>query len=267
MTILYEVRSTSQRLVYPIKLVTADELQFYTGFQSQYGYPEQTAEVIRQQHGTFDLAGHPLYADMLFIDFDDNDNAVHECQQTLVDWHVGFEMWNTGGRGYHFHIPHQPVTSEDIPRWHKQWVKTRFPEADVNIYKTSAVIRLPGTFHAKHPGQHKKLVYTGVGNLLELPAAVAAEGFQPTAGVSEDPETAERVLGNLVTWTIPKSSVGRNNHVFKIASACKDTGRPSDEALDICLMWNRTNSIPPLTYREVENTVTSAYKRSRNSAG
>ena len=262
MTILYEVRSTSQRLVYPIKLVTADELQFYTGFQSQYGYPEQTAEVIRRQSGTFDLAGQPLYADMLFIDFDDNPEAAHECQQTLIDRHVGFTMWDTGGRGFHFHIPHQPLVSSELPTWHKEYVREHFPHADWKIYKTSAVIRLPGTYHAKHPGKFKKLVYTGLGNLLHLPPAVAA-GFKPTAGVAGDVETAERVLDNLVLMTVGKSTVGRNNHLFKIAAACKDTGRPSDVALDICLMWNQTNSIPPLTYTEVENTVASAYRRGR----
>ncbi len=260
MEIVYEVRATSKRVIYPVHLLVKEEIEGYTGFRSIFGYPPETAAIIREQQGTFNLDGCDLYSDTLFLDFDDADEAAWVAAEELKPY--TYKMWNTGGRGFHIEVDIEPMRGPDVSLIQKAWLKTKFPLCDYNIMKTSGVIRLPGTFHSKRPGQFKHLVRTNEGSLLKITPPVLYSAKTCRRSVAcDDPETAAEILDHLLFKVIREGTAGRNNHAYKIACQCRDLGKDSDEALLLVETWNASCSIPPQRSQELASTVRSAYRR------
>ena len=263
MTIWHEVRTTNKRMSYPVNLVPASEVHNHTGFVSQYGYDDTVANKIRQQRGTFDLDGLPLYSDVLYIDFDDNDAAAMTAKELLKQY--SYKMYDTGGRGFHYHVDIQPMYTPDTPQRQKQWLKDNIPGCDYNIMKSSAVIRLPGTWHAKHPGRCKQLVATNKGSKLVIPELASPPRLKFTPQLALDVEKQEEILDFLLFKTIRVGTVGRNNHAYKIACACRGIGKDYYDTLTLIEAWSRNNSQPPLKSAEIEATVKSAYRQRRQA--
>jgi hypothetical protein len=266
MNVYYEVRSTSKRVIYPPQLVT--DVTGCTGFQSVYGYPDDTADVIRQQSGTFGLDGLSLYSDVLFLDFDNKpDSVIDAVAQQLSPYY--YCQYNTGGRGYHFHVAIVPMLGPDIWQHQKTWVRKNFPAADLSLYKTSGVIRRPGTFHSKHPGQFKHLVRENSGDILNIP--VSETTVRPMFHMEYCPEDPEyirektEILDNLLFKTVSEGTVGRNGHVFKIACVCRELGKSPGQAIAILEAWNTGYCQPPLKLTGLINTIQSAYRERRHA--
>ena len=251
----YEVRSTMGR---KDKIMLTETPEEYTGFRSIYGYDDSAVEYILENKGrTSHMHGYRLYSDTLFLDVDDNDTAAEMIKSKLLSMGVGFDMYHTGNRGYHFHIPIKPMYGADTAFRQKNYVKETFPGADTSIYKTTGVIRLPGTFHFKCPGKCKRLIFSAEGDTLEVKSS-----YIPIEGIYMDEFDRENVIDRLNQKFMTRCFEGiRNRYIYNLAFLCKLAEMDYDSARSDIFEYNNNMVIPPLPLNEVELTVKSAYRR------
>jgi hypothetical protein len=249
-----EIRSTVRRSG-PPRLVPLDEVGQHTGFRSIVCYDEATAERIRADGGTKGLRGVPVYADTLFMDFDNIEPV--EFRKWLIASNLAFEEWDTGNRSVHFHIPMTPVFGSWVPDAMRAWVVANSPEkADTSFYHAAGQYRLPLTFHYKSPGKIKQLVYRREGELLTLtapPPKVRAFSMH------EDPETHSAQF--FVMLLAPMGTGGRHLYVWRLAMCGAKAGMEFDETLKHLEWWNGRMCTPPLEPYILIKQCESAYQR------
>lgn len=237
-------------------MLTVDDIYNRTGFISVYGFDEETKDEIVENKGTFGLRGRKLYSDCLFLDIDDNDALASEITRSLVGSKVKFDKYHTGGRGWHFHIYIEPMVGADVAYRQKRWVGHHFPGSDLSLYKTSGIIRLPGTYHSNNPGRRKELREQHDGDLLTL----TLEDLPVSVGdwcVEENLDT-EAILDTLLMKAA--SAGGRNNAIYQRAMLMSKLDIEEDKALRILSKYNSMLVSPPVGDNELVNTINSAYR-------
>lgn len=256
---LVEIRPGVRRMGKP-KLVPLADVGNYTGFRSVFAYPPETAEIIELQGGTQGLRGFEVYADTILMDFDDHDPV--EFRQLLISEQIAHEIYDSGGRSIHVHIPlDEPVCGSWVPAAMKQWVLRYAPTADISFYSPSGQYRLPGTFHAKHPGKCKTLISSMKGRMIRL----EEPEYKPNAPIHEDDEVTEEDL--FAELTSKKSVGGRSMQLWKIATKAGQLGKTEEQALDLMRFWNSHAATPPHDEEVLINQLNSAYKRLRRRTG
>lgn len=242
-----------------VNLLPYEAAHTQPGFISVFGYPEEAQQHILGTNTTAGLRGVPLYCDLIYLDFDDNEQGAADAEHTLQRLGLHYELFSTGRPGrYHFHIPAAPLLRSDVPFRVMSWVTQNFHGTDNSLYKTSGIIRTEGTFHNKAPGKRKEWLRTGEGCLVDI--MTATRDVMPrvfTAQDSSDAEAAE-VLENL--WVEPCYEGGRNRQVYRRAYLAKIAGIDLCRAEELLKSWNELMVHPPLYEGEVVTTVRSAYR-------
>lgn len=253
---LYEHRSGLQRGGNPT-LLPLDEAITRPGYISVFAYPPEAQAMIKANGGTFGLRGVPLSASVIYLDFDDNDPAADAAETKLQEMGLGYERHFTGNRGFHFHIRCLAVSRLDLAYRVKAWVASNFPGADPSLYKTSGVIRTPGTFHHKSPGKTKHLVSSGEGKLLDLMAADIVTQIPRYVSLDTDTDAAA-ALDRL--WLEPAYSGGRNQEIYRRAFLCRMSGMLLEDAEEALQIFNELMVNPPLPTSEVISATRSAFR-------
>ena len=262
MSILYEIRRQVTRGGRAILLVPKQDLHNYTGFRSIYGFGSDAQEYILTEQTTAGLAGHNFYSDELLVDFDDEWDAAEELAEDLMPY--SYQMYDTGGRSIHFHIPITPMYGADTPAIQREWMKLYYPRSDTGIYKSSGIYRLPDTYHHKKIGAKKVLIEDNQGDTLEIGDVRPKTVWHTALSPEEEREDIERALDNLLMMSIREG--GRNTRAFNIMRLCKLTGETYDSTLRLLNLWNEQFCHPPLGTQELRATLHSVFTRSDRRA-
>lgn len=255
--ILYEHRVSQRRSGRP-SLVAQDDLHELRGFQSVFGFPQATADFIERTGRTAGLDKLPLFCDTLFLDFDDKP----ESEKAALDWlrqnECQYKLYHTGGRGQHVHIPIRPIEGLSTLSSIKDFVEKTFPGADLSIYKTSGIYRLPGTFHEKYPGRRKELVALGGTRLLEVPEVQPAT---PVLRYSADSEGSQEDQTELAMALMRRAEEGSRNVVmYTLARRAREAGLDYFETMALAAQYNDLQICPPLDSKEVLTSIISAFR-------
>ena len=255
---LVEIRPTVTRTGKP-KLVPYNDRHKYTGFTSVYGFLEEAVKSIEGSRSTRGLGRTPVYSDILYVDFDDNEEAAVKFRADIIRiYDCEYKMYHSGGRSIHFHIPIEPMYGINVPFSQKTWMENIAPEADMSIYRHSGLYRLPGTYHSKNPGKKKELLDEREGRKIRI------ENRPRAAVPTIDDEVEEKgeeyfhmILGKLLNTQI--SEGGRHPHAYKIAMAGRTSGKSKDYTRRLLGMWNHDNCYPAKTEWELDKLVNWVY--------
>jgi hypothetical protein len=166
MTYYYEYCKTKTNRIG--RMLTAEELVGKTGFSSIYGFDERTSAFFREAGTTRGAKHFLVYADSLFMDFDD---AVAECERVvncILEEGLKVKVYSSGGRGQHVQVFHQPLFDKRVPYSHRAWVESKGFSVDFCLYSHGHILRLPNTRHEK-TGGYKELILDEEGERFELP--------------------------------------------------------------------------------------------------
>ncbi len=257
-TVKYEHRSGLSRGG-SARLMTKGDALGTAGYISVWGYPALTEKVIEDQGSTSGLMGLPLFTDLLYLDIDDAPETVDAVEDQLQRLGWAYEMYDSGNRGAHFHIPCVEVTRTDLPMLVKRWVAHYFPYkgVDDSLYKTSGIIRTEGTFHHKRPGAQKRFVGAYEGSMVDLLATLPDAPMPRAVNLGEDREAGE-ILSML--WLDPATEGGRNHQIYRRSYLARLAGIEMGDLEDMLLTYNELMVSPPLPEREVLATMRSAYR-------
>lgn len=244
-----EVRPTLRRFGKP-RLVPLNEVYNYRGFRSVFAFDDTTKALIDSTGSTSNLRGIDVYADTLFFDFDDHDPVYF--RQYLRTSGLRHSEWTSGGRSVHFHLDLAPIYGFWVPAACKAWTKQHAPTADTSFLHATGVYRLPFTFHAKHAGRRKELVYSQDGTSLVL--------SQP----QERPITRIAVTGSVDDFffllTAHKGIGHRSPHIWLLATTAAECGMDIHKALNHIREWNAVQAVPQTDLVIIKQTE-CAYRR------
>jgi len=258
MKYLYEYRSTSVRKGAPI-LLPKEEFQDLSGFISLFGFPQDAADYINDTGATRGVGKHfPLYADTLKLDFDDAPDAEKRALGWLKEKGINHRLYRTGNRGHHIHIDIEPMEMKGLSGFFASVVSSLFPGADINIYKPTGIIRLPGTYHAKTGGK-MELVEEYKGTIMHL---MSYKRAIPVPLIRDNGSVDKEQLDYWLTRDLNKS-VGkgdRNTHIFSLAATAQKLELDYNTAVELISNWNQAYCNPPVRGGEMMATIRSAYR-------
>jgi len=232
-----------------------EDVPKYTGFRSIVAYPEDVAEYINAQGNTRGLRGLSVYADTLFMDFDDHDPV--EFRKWLQDESgLDYTEWDSGNRSVHFHIALEPIEGPWVPQALKNWTKKHAPSADMSFLHACGAYRLPGTFHPKNPGKFKRKVDERTGYKLQLEPV---KSVTPKAGVVLSDSVTKAEVFSIATQAT--STGNRRPHAWRLASLGFEAGMTYEEVSATVLSWNKNFANPPHPDDLILKQVEFAYNR------
>lgn len=245
-----EIRKTVKRG--KPKFVPLEEVNQHTGFRSIVAYDAVTVERLKEAGNTTGMRGTSVYADTLFIDFDDHDPK--DFREWLRASGLAHEEYHSGGRSIHFHIEIEPVFAAWVPLAMKSWVQEHAPTADVSFYHWCGQYRLPGTFHYKYPGQRKRLLHAqGKTQIrLEKPKDLP---------LNYDIDQNKSIEDLYIISTKQTSMGNRRPTLWLIATTALELGWDEDEILQHLLWVNKNFCNPPHDESTVEGQLEQAMIR------
>ena len=250
----YEIRPTVNRSA-KINLVPTQDRYNYVGFTSVYGFPPGTTARIRTTGSTGRLNRFPVYSDVLYMDFDDNDAAAWDFFHQHILGKYEAEVYTSGGRSIHFHIPITPMQGSNVPYSQKYWVQQRSEAADTSMYTHSGLFRLPGTYHAKNPGNKKRLLCVLEGDRLHIENRIKVSA----PSLEEDTELDFNIImGKLLHMRVGEGD-NRHKHAYKIVAAGKSAGIDEHRTRRLLGMWNQQNCLPAKSEWELDKIIRWVY--------
>jgi hypothetical protein len=246
-----ELRATVRRTG-PPKLVPLVDIAKYVGFRSVFAFDDDTARQIRETGTTADMRGTPVYADTLFVDFDKSDGI--EFIAHLQQQGIAHQVWHSGGRSIHVHVPLIPVFGDWVPAACKEYLKAHAPGADLSFIHPVGVYRLPGTYHPKRPGKRKELRAEQAGAALQL---VQPANSSPRITFDE----GGRVEDFFIRLLERKSTGERHKWIWFLATKGAEAGLAFDVTLDAIRWWNARMTDSPHDDYVLQSQCTKAYER------
>jgi hypothetical protein len=209
------------------------------GFRSVYLYDEDTYKFIVEQNAVRALDRFPVYSDTLFVDFDDGDASIDRFKSILNSCKVAWEMYFSGSKGYHFHIPIEPMYGVHVPYSQKQFILGLGIEtADTSIYKHTGLIRLKGTWHHV-TNRQKELVESSQGDVLRIPDIENA--LSDVYMVESSSIELLAALNRAYEYTLDEPGVGsRHSSLLALAKHLTAAGATYDTVFDMCRLVHNT---------------------------
>jgi hypothetical protein len=202
------------------------------GYISVYMFSEDAALKIKQSGTSKGLQQYPVAADELVIDIDNGDEGLAEVEVVLEAQGLAYQVWSSGGKGYHVCIPHPLVCSEDLPYSHQQAVQGLGLKVDMSLYQHGRLISMPGRVHPKTK-QKKRFIRQVEGKNLDLKIVKKPDlqfNFDDRAGLDELASGLMRVVNMLNT---PPSPGNRHTKMWGAAKDLADAGLQFDTVLDV----------------------------------
>jgi hypothetical protein len=229
------------------------------GFASVYAFTEQDARLVRERGHSRGLAEFEVWADKVAIDIDTGDEGLRPVLAILDAEGLAYEVWLSGGKGYHVYTPHSPILDKRLPHSHGAYVKSLGITCDLSLYQPSRVLRLPGTIHPV-TGKRKQFVERKPGKMATFPLLEApAFNFSPRLSEKSVEHAMLRVL-SLITNPPPSGQGKRHTLLWGAAKDFAEAGTPYLTALGILLEVNRSWQ-KPKPFEKVEAAVVQAYRQ------
>jgi hypothetical protein len=240
------------------------EVRYDSGYASLYAFDEQTSQQIKGLGNSRNWDDFTAYSDHLIVDIDDQvpeqaGARTDALSEKLKGMGTAHEVYNSGGKGYHFVIPHQWIGSVDLPHSHRKYAEDVLGiVSDTSIYHTNGLISLPGRVHPTTKAK-KRLVFKCPGDEIDLQIVKKPEltfNFSDL-GVSD----MGVALTNLqMLATCPPTPGKRHTRLWGVATDLARTGLDIETVTK--LLQGVNDSWPDKkSPGEVETAVQQAYRR------
>lgn len=243
-------------------LVSAKAIQVLAGpapgYSSVYAFTESDARMIRMQGNSRGFARFSVYAECLILDIDGGDEQMKRVIPKLDALGLGYQVYVSGGKGYHIYIPHDPIYSPDLPYSHLRWVEDNSIECDKSLYQHGRILSLPGRVHLK-TGKRKQFYESKEGVMLSIELH-KAPSFNIPEDDSKDLSFIFRQLTRLIESEPEQGK--RHTRLWSAAANCAAAGLSqtwTEEILqEVVSQWQN-----PKDPEEVVVAISQAYKTPR----
>jgi hypothetical protein len=228
------------------------------GYQSLYFFSREDAQEIRARGHSRGFSQYAVFAGSLVIDLDDGEASVHRLEARLAELGYGYDIWFSGGKGYHIILFHPLLHSRWLPYSHRVFVEQLCPEADFSLYQHGRLISLPGRVHEK-TGKRKRFIKTVKGVNVDIPIIeppVDVFNFTPGGGLNEFQAGLRRIADLSVIEPTPGN---RHTALWGASKELAKAGVPMETTLALILEVNQRWQHPK-SVEDATASVHQAYK-------
>lgn len=243
-------------------LIPVEELVGKVGYRSVYGFDEGTSLIVRARKHSRDFHQFPLYAEWLLVDFDDQPEEAMKLKNFLVENDIQYGLYDSGNRSYHFHIPHEPKFSKDLPYSHLKLLERmglNMSKVDTSIYRPNSIFRLTGTRHTKTGKKKVLLEENTTGVLLDFDLVETPPKHFGDTGEGE--KDLFYLANSILQFEVdPPLEGNRYPTLFALGCACKDSGLSESATFEILSKFNESFDDPKCE-SEVKRATRGAFAR------
>ncbi len=223
------------------------------GFRSVYMFAPSDAMTIADSASSKGFKQYAVYSDHLFIDLDGGDPALALAEVALQGY--AYEVWSSGGKGYHIMLPTPMYCGVDLPQAHLEFVEALGCGADLSLYRHSSLIALPERVHAK-TGKRKTKVKSVDGRQLTIEEPkMLPKAFNLTF---DDEPISFAFMRFASLCETPPAQGNRHTTLWSIASQLSRTGLSLETTEELLQMMN-ARWIEPKSEEEVRRAASQAY--------
>jgi hypothetical protein len=204
------------------------------GYASIYQFDEDAALDIKSTGMSRGFDRFDVYAESLTIDIDEGDVGLKAAEGRLSEY--GYEVWSSGGKGYHIVINHEPVFDKRLPYSHKRVVEELGIICDTSLYQPGRILSLPGRVHPKTK-KKKEYIRSHEGKLLEFKLEEKPKINFDFDGVDEDASTVFMRLADLTKYSPYKGQ--RHMTLWTLSRTMSKSGISYEDAIVMLQMINR----------------------------
>lgn len=128
-----------------------------SGYSSLYYFNEVSAEYIRSTKRSIGLNKHPVGCEHVVIDLDDGDKQVSLLESRLHQLGLGYTVWLSGLKGFHFYINAIDKFDINLPYSQRLFVESLDVPCDLSLYQHGRLISLEGRIHPRTKKPKTKL--------------------------------------------------------------------------------------------------------------
>lgn len=257
------VKERKGRMV-PLKALTLLLKRPDPGYSSYYLFREEDALVIKQSGSSRGLNQYPVASSYLVVDCDQGEAGRESIQLILDTSGYAYELWNSGGKGYHFYIPHTPICDIRLPFSHKQVALSLFPKEliDITLYQHGRLLSLPGRIHATTKQPKRSLgFYPGLPIEIPLVEDTGSAKLTTYGAAAPDHQVLAEGLQRAVDLICyPPDNGRRHIRVWGTATDLAQAGLDYPTVLNLLQRINDTWESPKEP-EQIAQAVSSAYKR------
>jgi hypothetical protein len=215
------------------------------GYASVYEFHPNSVEAMKETKQKFNT--FPVRSDGIVIDVDEMER-LPVVEEAIKARKVPYTVWLSGGKGYHFYIPHKPHYSLNLPLRQRKWVETLGVDVDFSIYQHGRIISLPGRVHPK-TGRKKIMLRQVWGNTaVDLPNIDQQESSQQVIYPGLGESTQEQLL--YLVWKLekalrlPPEEGNRHTTLWHLSKSCAEAGLSFNVAVGLILAVNDSFTNP-----------------------
>lgn len=224
------------------------------GYATIYSYDEEAAMEVRASGTSAGFDRFVPYSESLIIDIDDGDSGLRDAESKLQSFY--YEVWESGGKGYHLVLPHNPLQDKRLPWSHRDKVTEFGILCDLSLYQSGRLLSLPGRIHPKTK-RKKKYLRSHEGELITIPLIERPPSTFNFEGVEERLSTAFMRMADLCEGNVYPGI--RHQNLWSLAKNMSRSGVEFEEALIMLQLLNRQWKQPKQP-EEVELACKQAYK-------
>lgn len=141
------------------------------GYASVYMFKEEDAKLLSDAESSKGMKRFEVAADRITLDIDKGIDGLATVGRKLEKAGIAFDVWESGGKGYHIEIKHQFVSDKRVPYSQRAAVEALLgsdvEQIDLTLYQHGRLLSLPGRVH---PVTKKKkiLLFKAQGRSIEL---------------------------------------------------------------------------------------------------
>lgn len=204
------------------------------GYGSVYMFDEVTAKEIIKSGESKGFNKMAVIANTLVFDLDGGQESLDKAEVILKSHGYGYQVFSSGGKGFHIYVPHELIQSNHLPYSHQKVVEKLGIECDLSLYQHGRLLSLPGRVHPK-TGRRKELLYNVGGTPINIPI-VERPVVQFKLGLIDTGDTLSMALRRLSDLTVEEPKIGnRHTTLWSVAQNLADAGITYHTALDLIL--------------------------------
>lgn len=214
------------------------------GYSSIYLFKEEDALKIKESGNSSGLNKFEVGGAFLVVDIDNGKEGLDKLTHVLNKQELSFEVWESGGKGYHVYIPHEFCMSEHLPFFHKKTLESLLPLADsivdMSLYQHGRLLSLPGRVHPKTK-KKKTFLYKSNGSrkieLIKLPPKPEEQKLKLSTDENMLTKGLERVISMIQSPPMPGN---RHTAIWGAAKDLLEGGLSKNSVLEILLGVNES---------------------------
>jgi hypothetical protein len=228
-------------------------------------FDKEAVDTLQDQGNASGMSRFEAWSDTLFIDIDNDPDAVTSFREYFRNQNTTYSMWESGGKGVHFHLPTPLYHHRHMPSIHAKLVAESGIRCDTSLYRHNSLFRLPGTTHQK-TRKIKTLLeeHQGVGLTLPEQMFSWADNLKEvtyTKLVEYDKSETEHTLLKAIHLIMNEPMQGtRYMSLWSLAKRAAETGFSEDFTTELLEVVNERwqNQKPQ---EEISRAVLEAFSR------